>query len=159
MLQPRFRRAFSALLLLAASLCVHAQPSAVTVLDDRFTDGERLTQSWPNSAAWYQGVTTAATLAVRNGALDLSVANASRQVWSYFPAVSLKVGESLTLRLDFTFTAPVTTGFRIGLCNSNGLGARIGDGNAPVGAYQGYGLENLLPIKRGGPGASIPDST
>lgn len=135
----------------------------VPVFEDTFTDGERSTFSLPGSIAWYQNVpasagnTQAGNLAVRNGALTFVVNNASRALWTYFPTVNLKVGDRILLLMEFRVTAPVANGFRVGLCNTNGVAPQIGDGPGPAGAYQGYGLENLFTIKRGGPAASDPD--
>lgn len=149
---------------LAALAALRAQqPPNVTIFNDVFADGERLTQSLPASAAWFQNTTVsgaatqAGNLAVRNGALDLVVANASRTLWSYFPAVNLKVGESLTLTLEFSATAPTSSGFRVGLCYTNGAALRTSDGPGPTGRYQGYGLENFFLIKRNGVAATDPD--
>lgn len=139
------------------------QPPSVTIFNDVFADGERLTQSLPASTAWFQNTTAsgaatqAGNLAVRNGVLDLVVANASRTLWSYFPAVNLKVGESLTLTLEFSATAPTASGFRVGLCYTNGAALRTSDGPGPSGRYQGYGLENFFLIKRSGVAATDPD--
>jgi hypothetical protein len=136
----------------------------VTVFNDVFADSERLTQGLPTSTAWFQNATASAAaaqagnLAVRNGALTFAVANASRAMWSYFPAVDLKIGESITLTLEFSLTAPITSGMRIGLCHTNGVAPRIGDGPGPTGQYRGYGVENLFLIKRTGSGAADPDA-
>ncbi len=140
------------------------QPPSVTIFNDVFADGERLTQSLPASTAWFQNttaagvVTQAGNLAVRNGALDFVVANASRTLWSYFPAVNLKIGESLTLTLEFSTTAPTGSGFRVGLCYTNGATLRTSDGPGPAGRYQGYGLENSFLIKRSGAAATDPEA-
>jgi hypothetical protein len=147
---------------LACAVALHAD--TVTIFNDTFADGERQTQSLPASTSWFQNapasavVAQAPNLAVRNGALNFVVANASRTMWTHFPAVNLKIGEGITLTLEFTSTAPITNGFRIGLCYTNGAAPRIGDGPGPTGNYQGYGLENLFLIKRSGAGADDPDS-
>ena len=46
-----------------------------------------------------------ATAVERLGGLDVVVANDFRTVWTYFPTVSLKVGETITFTFDFSFTA------------------------------------------------------
>jgi hypothetical protein len=141
----------------------------VTVFNDVFADGERLTQSLPSSVAWHQNTTTAANLAVRNGALDLVAGNLSRTLWAYFPAINLKLGESLSLTLDLAFTTAPSSegGFRVGLCHTNGVAAQLVDGGPPPGAYEGYALTDNLAggaaptvhlIKRNGPAAGRADA-
>lgn len=160
------RRFFRVVLVALGSLLVSPlRAESLTIFNDTFADGERLTQSLPTSAAWFQNVLASAAaaqagnLAVRNGALNFVVANASRSAWTHFPAVNLKVGESITLTLEFSTTAPITNGFRIGLCYTNGVAPRIGDGPGPTGNYQGYGLENFFLIKRSGGDARDPESS
>src|SRR5262245_34098048 len=91
-----------------AATGLHAQS---TLFNTTFTTGDRSTQNSPASLAWYHNTTTAANLAVKNGALDIVVANDVRTVWAYFPAVTLAIGDSLTLSLDFSFTALADSGF------------------------------------------------
>jgi hypothetical protein len=151
---------------LAWSGLLRAQP--VTIVNDTFLDGERSTQSLPSSLAWFQNTAQTTNLGVRNGALDLVVANGSRTLLGYFPAVNLQVGESITLTLDFTFTAPVSSqgNFRVGLCYTNGVPAHVSDGSIPTGNYQGYctsdsllnGPASLHLNKRNGPAAFSSDA-
>jgi hypothetical protein len=147
---------------------IHAQPN--TILSDTFSDGERLTQNLPNSVAWYTTNAARPNLAVRNGALTLVGNNNDRDVWGYFPAISLNIGDSLTFTVDFRWTnnPPVqsTPAFKIALCSSNGLAPRRADGIIPTGPYQGYanftnptdGTAGTNIRKRNGPAATLASS-
>lgn len=70
------------------------------------------------------------------------MANArDRSLRAYFPAVTLKVGDTLTFTVNFSFskTPPsLPEGLKTALCFSNGVTPRRADG-AVTGAYQGYG--------------------
>ena len=130
------------------------------VVNDTFADGERATQNPPGSLAWYHNTTTPANLAVRNGALDVVVANDVRTVWAYFPAVALNVGDSLTLSLDFSVTANADSGFRLALGYTNGVPPQLSDVRAgPTGNYLGYHINRTSIFKRDGPFASAPTSS
>ena len=138
-LSVRFQALTVAIFVLGMPL--RAQPT--TVLNDTFADGERLTQNLPSSLAWYTGNTARLNLGVRNGALTLVANGTQRDVWGYFPTVTLGVGDSLTFTIDFRWTSTPpnisTPGLKIALCYSNGLAPRSADGVIPSGGYQGYG--------------------
>lgn len=153
---PHPCRAFVALWIATVSLSTALR--SATVFDDTFVDGERRTQNLPTSVAWFQNGTQATGLTVNGGTLVLNVANASRTLWTYFPAITLKVGESITLSLAFTFTDTTNSGFRVGLCHTNGTFPRTTNGSGPTGNYQGYGMENLLLIKRDGAAGAQVDA-
>jgi hypothetical protein len=127
------------LLLSAGALC--AQPR--TIINDTFADGERVTQALPNSLAWYTGNLARNNLGVRNGALTLVANGSQRDVWAYFPTVTLNVGDAVTFSLDFRWTATPpnisTPGLKLALCYTNGQAPRAADGVIPTGGYQGYG--------------------
>ncbi len=113
-----------------------------------------MTQNLPASAAWHVGLTRANALTVRNGALDLAFTGANFTVWGYFPPVSLKVGDSITLSVDLSATAlPPADGsgsaFRFGLCYTNGVPPVVTDGAGPTGNYQGYAIDSTDTSKRG----------
>lgn len=163
-MRPPFPPALAFALAIVASL--RAQPN--TILNDTFADGERLTQNLPTSLAWYTGTAARNNLAVRNGALTLVANGSQRDVWGYYPAVTLNVGDSLTFTIDFRWTQTPpnlsTPGLRLALCNTNGQPPRRADGVIPAGGYQGYGSytnpadgssgTNLR--KRDGPAAGSP---
>jgi hypothetical protein len=163
----RFRNLVGPFLLTFALL--RGQPN--TVLRDTFADGERVTQNLPASAAWYTGNDARLNLAVRNGALTLVANGRQRDVWAYFPTVTLAIGDSLTFTVDFRWTSTPpnvsTPGFKIALCYSNGQAPRSADGIIPTGGYQGYGSftnpadatsgTNLR--KRNGAAAANPSAT
>lgn len=128
-------------LFLTSVAALPAQPS--TIVRDTFVDGERLTQSLPSSAAWYTGNDARLNLGVRNGALTLVANGRQRDVWAYFPTVTLNVGDSLTFTVDFRWSSTPpsisTPGLKIALCYTNGQPPRSADGTIPTGGYQGYG--------------------
>jgi hypothetical protein len=152
-LAPRMSRRLAARFLapplLAAAL--HAQSP---IFNDTFADGERRTQNLPTSLAWHVGVTRATALTVRNGALALGFAGTNFTVWGYFPPVSLNVGDSITLSVDFSATAlPVadgdSSGLRFALCYTNGVAPLVSDGSGPVGNFQGYMINSTATSLRG----------
>src|SRR5204862_1421764 len=126
---------------LVSTALVRAQSN--TIFSDTFADGERLTQNLPGSLAWYTGTAARNNLGVRNGALTLVANGSQRDVWGYFPTVTLNIGDSLTFTLDFRWTSTPpnisTPGLKLALCHTNGLAPRAADGAIPSGAYQGYG--------------------
>lgn len=152
--------------LLASIPWLHAQPN--TIINDTFADGERLAQNLPASAGWYTGAAARNNLAVRNGALTIVANGSQRDVWGYFPATTLNIGDSITFTIDFRWaqTPPnlSTPGLRIALCNTNGQVPRRADGTIPSGGYQGYGsytnpADNASGTnlrKRDGPAAASP---
>ena len=139
-LQLKFLLPFVAVVLASAS-ALRAQPT--TLISDTFTDGDRVTQNLPSSLAWYTGTDARLNLGVRNGALALVSNGRGRDVWGYFPTVTLNIGDSLTFTMDFrwTQTPPMisTPGLRTVLCYTNGQPPRRADGVIPAGGYQGYG--------------------
>ncbi len=130
-----------ALALMLAATAV-AQPTPVA--DDIFADADRTNQNLPASLAWFTTAAARTNLAVRNGALTLVANDQDRTIWGYLPAVTLNVGDSLALTVEFRFSvAPPNLGgpgFRIALCSTNGTAPRRTDGGAPGAAYQGYGV-------------------
>jgi hypothetical protein len=149
------------LALLATAL--HAQSP---IFNDTFADGERVTQNLPDSVAWFVSTVRVGTLTVKNGALDLAVTDTGRTVWGYFPKVSLKIGESITLTVELSASAlpPAVvngSGLRFGLCHTNGVVALNSDGNRPEGNYQGYAIgsgpasKRAVLHKRSGPAAPV----
>ncbi len=138
------------LLVVALANTLHAQP--LTVVEDNFGDGERLTQNPPASLAWYVPTTAVSDLQVRARSLTLVANDRDRSLRAYFPAITLRIGDTVTLVVDFSFsrTPPsLPDGFRTALCFTNGVAPRRTDGTA-TGAYQGYGNFTNPGIAAGG---------
>lgn len=154
-------------MLLSLSTLLQAQSA---VVDDTFADGERNAQSLPQSLAIYTGMAARANLVVRDGALTLVANGSQRDVWGYFPAINLNIGDSLSLSIDFRWTNTPpnisTPGLKLALCHTNGVAARTSDGVIPAGPYQGYGSftnpadasSGTNVRKRNGPAAGNPTS-
>lgn len=156
---PAHRRLAGAVVICAVLPILQAQS---TIFNDTFADGDRTTQNLPASLAWHASSTRSGAVSVRNGTLDLAVADNGFTVWAYFPRIRLGVGEGVTLSMDLSVTSlPAGDGanFRFGLCNTNGLAA-VPDGSRPEGNYQGYALSTFSSkraavYKRAGPAAPI----
>lgn len=129
---------------LAALLAAPA--SAVTLVNDSFTDGDRINQSLPNSVEWFGGSATT-TLTVTNNALVLpSVTDAKTSgAIGFFTEdgspQTLGVGDSL--KLSFTITTPTgaLTGdntFWYGLLDSTDGSRPTVDGSFDNGRYNAY---------------------
>jgi hypothetical protein len=142
-IRPALSMKLTILLACAMLLASPASRAQSTIANDSFTDGDRSTQTPPSSLAWYVNSTTPSNLSVKNGALDIVVGNNARTVWAYFPAVTLNVGDTLTLSVDFGFTVNADSGFRLALCTTNGTTPLKSDNQAgPTGNYAGYGFFN-----------------
>ncbi len=127
------------LLIVALANTLRAQP--LPVVDENFSDSERLTQNPPGSLAWFVPTTAVGELQVRARSLTLVANDRDRSLRAYFPAITLRIGDTVTLLVDFSFsrTPPsLPDGLRTALCFTNGVAPRRTDGTA-TGAYQGYG--------------------
>jgi len=130
----------TALLLALLPLAAAAQ---TVIINDTFSDGDRLNSNLPDSAAWYSSSTTVshATIVDTGGgnfALELSGTTTARQVATFFTPVSLAVDEMLTLSFDFTsiVAVPITDNvLRVGLVN--GATPQTGDSQI-AGVMTGY---------------------
>lgn len=119
------------LLLAVASLPLRA---AITVADDALTDGERVTQSLPDTLHWFtysSGASIDATIAP--GALTIYTGeNTGVSLAAHFPGLTLtNVGDTITLTYQFQIAPDSSSsggayepkdqfGVRAGLFNSNG---------------------------------------
>lgn len=113
------------------------------LLSETFVPGDRLTNSLPETAAWY---TAYASTGISDSTGDLVSAN-NRHTLAYFTGSGspqlLNVGDSIAVNFTFLLDTPltITTGFRVGLFNSGGT--RISGDNAGASAtefldYSGY---------------------
>ena len=74
--------------------------------------------------------------AIENESLARCGAWLASSSWLRKPEI-IVIGESLTLTLEFSATAPTMSGFRVGLCYTNGAALRTSDGPGPTGRYHG----------------------
>jgi pectate lyase len=108
-------------------------------LHERFTDGERNTQSLPDSAAWFTSSGSSNLVVVGNELRQ--AASSSRTLLTYFTddqgqPVTLAEGERLTLRFTFRFSAfdPGSDNFRVALLRAiANPDATSGTGFVPTG--------------------------
>ena len=119
------------------------------LLNDNFSDSERVTQGLPSSAYWY--VSTSGQTSVSSGGLSTTT-NAGQNFFANFTsgtgsAQTLNVGDSLTLAFTFSVTGAIDSsaggfinGFRVGLLNSNGAAFTDSAGifNSGFNAFTGY---------------------
>ena len=106
-----------------AALCLMACSSRATViLDDTFADGSRTNQNLPTDAAWF--VSTPSSWKTAMNALTETNSTSAIMAVTYFGAntnapVSLAVGDTLTVTMNFTFNNVAgqngSSGFRIGV--------------------------------------------
>lgn len=129
----------------ALTLPLSAQTVTTTLLHDTFADGERATQSLPDSARWLTSASNStANIDIIDGSL---VTKNGFTTLAYFTAagspVTLAVGESLTLTFTVSLSGitDAVGNFRVGLYSS---GTRLaadnfGNSNAAfTGSYAGY---------------------
>lgn len=96
------------------------------LLNDQFTDNERLTQNLPSSADWaYRGGLANGSLAVTDGVMGYTSEARTINIYSYFTdgagnAYTIQDGQTLTLSFKTAFSALAnsTDGIRLGLFNS-----------------------------------------
>ena len=127
---------------------------ATLVLDDSFSDGERMTQSAPSSAHWYTGGDSSG-MGVTDAGLTFQGAYASTM--ANFNPVTLQVGQTLTLSFTYAFaqTATSDNNFLFGLYNSGGSSLTkdgLGFNNALFNNYTGYATSGVLGVDPSGPG-------
>ncbi|MDR1279311.1 MAG: PEP-CTERM sorting domain-containing protein [Opitutaceae bacterium] len=103
--------------------------AATVLLNETFSDGLRNGTRTPGVddilpvSGWY--ATTPGSVSIRNNALSGTTSNSAMN--AYFSAVTLGVGESLTLTLNYTATSDVTNdngGLGFGLFSSGGVASR-----------------------------------
>jgi pectate lyase len=112
---------FSAL----ACLCLLTAISRIqanTLLDDTWTDGNRISQNLPTDSAWF--TSTGSALTATTGSMSLAMGSSAIMALTYFTSntaspVQLTLGDTLTVTLKFIFTnlaaGNTSGGFRVGL--------------------------------------------
>ncbi len=143
---PAFRRLaarFACLLaasLSALSLTAATGPQTV-IVNDTFTDNERVTQNPPGTLQWFASGGTS-TLAASGGTLILTLTG-GRHAAAYFPETTIAIGESIELAFDFKTTAEFANqagGLRFALLHSNGNTKVTADNSNLTVTYIGYGV-------------------
>ena len=118
--QPRLTAVLQAILLLLAAVPLSSR--AAVLLDDTFAAGSRTNQNLPSNAAWF--VSTPASWKAATNALTETNSTSAIMGVTYFGAntnapVSLAVGDTLTVTMNFTFNGVAanngSSGFRIGV--------------------------------------------
>jgi len=133
------------------------QARATLILNDSFSDSSRTNQSLPNSANWVTGGPSN-NATVSNGALTFKDASAGQATaMTYFSAVDLQVGESLTLSFNYSFTqvANADNSLMFGLYNSGGSYVTkdgLGFNNSIFNSYTGYATSGVFGVDPSGPG-------
>lgn len=145
--QARSRKGHLLLGLLALVSIVSGgvQANATLIVNDTFSDGERVTQSQPNSLEWYTS-TSSQKATVSNGVLNVETKGG---VMAYFNPVALQVGESLALSFNYSFTEASTreNSLMFGLYDSNGsyqTKDAVGFNNKIFDNYTGYAASGVL---------------
>jgi len=130
---------------LVLALLPLAAAAQTVIINDTFSDGDRLNSNLPNSAAWYSSSTTASFLNLvdaggGNLALQISGTATVRQAATFFTPVSIGIDEKLTVSFDFTpnSTVPAADNIvRVALVN--GATPQTGD-TAISGVMTGYSV-------------------
>ena len=140
-----------------ALLCLTVSGQATVLINDTFSDGDRLTQDLPDSAHWFTGG-PAGNSSIVNGALTFADASAGKATtMAYFNAVDLQVGQSLSLSFDYSFSkvANSDNSFLFGLYNSGGSYQTkdvVGFNNSIFNDYTGYATSGVFGPDPSGPG-------
>ena len=135
-----------------------AQAQATVLINETFSDGERLTQSQPDSLHWYTAGNSNTTVASSSAGLTfLDTTNSQAGALAYFNAVNLNVGESLTLSFNYSFQqiANGDNNFMFALYNSGGsYVSKDGTGfnSATFNSYTGYAASGVFGSDPSGPG-------
>lgn len=135
---------------------VHSS-SATVIVDETFADGNRTTQNPPSSLAWFSSQTPS-NITTTTGSMTLSGGSGSsaQSAVAYFSSISLAVGETMTLSLDFSpggtlGIAGTLNAIRFGAFNSNGGTIITADGQNPSMAANTYlGYVGRLNINQSG---------
>ena len=150
-----FRSLLAGVLVLFLSASVPAH--ATLLINDSFSDGDRLSQNLPGSAHWYSGGPNS-NVSVTNGMLAFAnSAGGKATAMSYFNPTDLQVGQSLTLSFDYSFSqvANGDNSFMFGVYNSGDAhvtGDNINFNNAVFNNYTGYATSGVFGPDPSGPG-------
>ena len=139
---------------------------AATILYDQFTDGDRAKGSDPKDTAWYTAYAVSGSslnvVSGENNGLEFNPGgggNNSAFVGSFPTQTMAKVGDKITLSLDFQFVnAPggTTTDsqIRVGFYNDNGTKVNKDDQNTTAHTTtDDYGYSALVQLSRSGQSA------
>jgi hypothetical protein len=137
------------------------------LLNDNFSDGERLTQNPPNSVHWYSGglsnnVSASSDALVFTGDVGGSTPGSIHGGGlAYFTAAgspfSLSIGQSMTLSFDYSYGQIDSADWHLefGLFNSGGARTATDDtgfNSSSFNAYTGYAAAGVLGPDPSGPG-------
>jgi hypothetical protein len=141
-------------LLLAFVAATSLKAAPIVLLDDKFDDGDRTTQSLPGSSRWYY-LGGSGSMSASNHTLNWNIGSGYASALTYFSAapIALEVGDTLTASLTLAFdnigATSLANSLRIGLFNSGGTrvsadvpGSRF---NPTFNNYAGY-YGNLNPL-------------
>ena len=133
---------------------VGSQVQATVLINDTFSDGERLTQSEPGSAHWFAAGSNVST---STGGMTFASTSGGVGAMAYFNPVQMQVGESLTLSFNYSFQqiANGDNNFMFGLYNSGGSYATkdgTGFNNSIFNSYTGYAASGVFGTDPSGPG-------
>lgn len=141
---------------LALLACLAGPVQAAVIFLDTFSDGERLTQSLPDSVRWYTSGSAAGTT-VSGGQLVSAPASGLSGILGYLSTPqTIEVGWMLTLSFNYSFSVVYNTdnAFNFGLFNSQGSQASTDNtslNNAVFNTDRGYFASGVLgPDPSGG---------
>ena len=118
---------------------------ATVIVNESFSDGERVLQNPPDSLHWYTS-TASQKATVTDGALNIT---GKGGVMAYFNPVQLQVGDSLSLSFNYSYTDALATenSLMFGLYDSGGsyqTKDAVGFNNKIFENYTGYATSGVL---------------
>jgi len=155
--QSRVSGKAGAPLVLCVLLLLGARADAVLLLNDTFSDGERLTQNLPTSARWFTGGATGTVTSSASGLTFTDTSPTKATAMAYFSPSTLSIGQSITLSFNYQFqtVANSDNAFMFGLYNSGGSRLTtdgLGFNNALFNNYTGVATSGVFGVDPSGPG-------
>jgi len=136
----------------ACSVAFSSYGQLTTILDENFSDGERVTQNLPSSSQWFRGGAGTLDVVQPTGPLrgDLGAGGTSSGSWTtYFapsgsPVTLVNAGDYVKLTWQVTLgtvgAANTSQNFRLAIVNTPTAARLTADGSPGSSTYAGYGM-------------------
>ena len=154
----RFQTGFAKRIAVLLGLLLGAQVQATLLVNDTFSDGERLTENQPGSLHWVTGGPSSnVSVNSSTGMTFLDASKGQATAMAYFSPTVLELGQSITLSFNYSFQqiANGDNNFMFGLYNSGGSYATkdgMGFNNSIFNSYTGFAASGVFGSDPSGPG-------
>lgn len=147
-----------ALSICSAALMFAAPARATVLLNDTFSDGDRIIRSLPTSGQWFSGGPASNLSVSAETGLTFEKSNGNKAMaMAYFAPTDLIVGQSISLSFNYSFQSATTAenSLMFGLYNSGGVFLTKDNSsfnNAIFDNYTGYATSGVFGVDASGSG-------